>query len=337
MRLGAVVVALGAAALAASSVQARLPLPSDGATQPESRQVAAVQRWYGPKSPFNRPIAHDAKVAPSSSAMVRTLVAAVAGHPGMTIAAGAWTVPVYIAGSSTPRYDVEVTAPWARGRTLYSVPIPDGAVPDQAGDRHMLVIDPGDSCEYDFWLARHAESGQWFAGGVARLGLDGSGVTTNGARAAGFGLGAGLIRPEELAAGRIDHALVFAYPTVRRGKIVAPATGGSGPSHDPGAIPYGARVQLDPKLDLARLGLSPWQRTIARALQRYGMILGDVGGTLSLYAQHVSTASVPYPWGDASYAFLPTRLVRHLRVLELGPRVKPNYEVTRSRCGRFNW
>jgi hypothetical protein len=200
----------------------------------------------------------------------------------------------------------------------------------------MAVLDPTRGCEYDFWLAKRSGSG-WTAGGVARLGLNGRGVTTNGARAAGFGLGAGLIRPEELAIGVIDHALVFAYPTVRKGMIVAPATGGSGPSRAEGAIPYGARVQLDPTLNLNDLGLNPWQRTIAEALQRYGMILGDVGGTLSLYAQHNATTSVPYPWGEKSFAFLPERLVRHFRVLELGPRAREDYRVHPSRCGKFNW
>src|SRR3712207_8502377 len=47
--------------------------------------------------------------------------------------------------------------------------------------------------------------------------IEGSGVDPSGssARASGFGLLAGLVFPEELRRGRIEHALVFAYPYTR--------------------------------------------------------------------------------------------------------------------------
>ena len=40
----------------------------------------------------------------------------------------------------------------------------------------------------------------------------------------------------------------------------------------------GAVLRLDPALDIDALGLSPWVKTVAVALQEYGMILVDTGG-----------------------------------------------------------
>lgn len=53
-------------------------------------------------------------------------------------------------------------------------------------------------------------------------------------------------------------------------------------------------MQLDPKLDLDTLELQPYEKTIARALQEYGMYLGDTGGTLTLYAAHPQSFDAAY-------------------------------------------
>ncbi len=118
---------------------------------------------------------------------------------------------------------------------------------------------------------------------------------------------------------------------------MASATGGTGPSTLAGAIPLGARLQLDPALNLDSLGLNPWQKTIARALQEYGMYTADTRGAVSLFAEHSRTALTPYPWGSDVFAYLPTSLVSNMRVLKLGSFVTPNYQNTPSRCGQFNW
>ena len=104
-------------------------------------------------------------------------------------------------------------------------------------------------------------------------------------RAAGVPLIAGLIRPEEIKQGKIAHALVFAYYTPKRGIYVQPASNSDGMSTRSGAIPEGARLQLDPSLDIDKLKLKPAARIIAKALQEYGMYLGDAAGGFSLYAE----------------------------------------------------
>jgi hypothetical protein len=86
------------------------------------------------------------------------------------------------------------------------------------------------------------------------------------------------VRTTEIAAGEIPHALALqsnnACPTFR-----PPALKSDGTSTRPDCIPEGARLQLDPSLDLESLNLKPGELAVARAMQRYGGYLMDVADT----------------------------------------------------------
>jgi hypothetical protein len=84
----------------------------------------------------------------------------------------------------------------------------------------------------------------------------------------------GTVLAAELDAGRIEHALAIALPRPRANQFAWPAqrTDGTG---GPQEIPEGARLRLDPQLDLAALDLPPLTLMLARAAQRYGMIVRD--------------------------------------------------------------
>ena len=210
-----------------------------------------------------------------------------------------WAVPIYRADSSSPKATFTLTASWAPASRMSGVPIPSGAAPDPSSDGHMVVLDSATGCEYDFWKAARNSDGSWTAAWGNTLETSGSGVYPFGlsARGSGFGLAAGLITPAEIAAGSINHALVFSYNYTKSGGPVSPASESDGRTTTAGAIPEGGRVQLDPNLDLDTLGLTAWQKTIARALQQYGMILADTGGGVSLYAQNPQSTPAGYPWG----------------------------------------
>jgi len=273
---------------------------AERSAQPRERcgPPAPEGRPYADDSPFNVPIAAGARVDPRSEELVAD-VAAVGRDEGFVLSVEQWTVPVYEAGAATQRFDVRFGAEWADGRGLTGVPVPPEAEPDPEDDAHLVVVDRETGCEWDFWGASRAGDGLDALWG-ARLPLAGSGVDPRGlsARASGFALLAGLVFPEELRAGRIRHALVFNYPHVRREVFVAPATSTDGRSTRPTALAMGTRLQLDPALDLESLGLRPHERTIARALQEYGMILADSGGAIGLYAAH------PQSLADDAYAGL---------------------------------
>ena len=279
-------------------------------------------RPYAAASPFNQPIPAGAAVDAGSDRMIEGFVEA-AEAKGFLVAVRQFTVPVYAADRRTPRYHVRLTAEWAPRRVLRNVPIPDEARPDPASDGHLTILDRSTGTEYDFWQARKAGC-TWSASWGSRIRLSGRGIYGDGlaARASGFGLLAGLIRPDELRAGSIDHALVFSYPYTRANRFVPPATATDGRTPGPAAIPIGARLQLDPELDLDTLELAPYERVVAEALQRYGMYLGDSGGAVSLYALHPQS-SPGSPWEDLlpheDFVYLERIPLERFRVLELPP------------------
>lgn len=240
---------------------------------------------FAADSPFNTPIPGDAAVDPQSDRYVEGIREAARESP-FVLSVRRYTVAVYHADARTPRYDVALTADYEDRAHVIGVPIPDGAEPDPSEDGHLAVIDDSTGCEYDFWQARkHGD--RWEASAGNALRLDGSGVhggAHQGATAAGFALTAGLVFPRELRAGAVEHALFFAYPLTRAGDPVAPAVHSDGTSHDVRALPEGARLRLDPALDLTRLGLRPYELVLARAMQRYGLYLGDSSGTPSVFA-----------------------------------------------------
>jgi hypothetical protein len=300
--------------------------------QTKSSTPPAPSRWFAGSSPLNTPIPSNADVDPASSAMV-TALQADAARQGWAIGVKRFTPTVWYADASTPRYDVPLSSPWSSVRTMYGVPIPTAAKPDNTTDGHMTVIDQSSGCFYEFFVAARTATGGWQSRWANRGLMSGTGIHPGGysTRDSGFANHAGLIRPEELQAGVIDHALTFSTTFTRPKGVILPATAGGGTysgALPPGGatVPEGARVQLDPGLNLDKLGLSPWQKTVARALQVYGMYLVDTG-SLGLYAVNANSfPSNPYVsfWGDSNYAYVPTSLVSHLRVLKLGPQYDAN-------------
>jgi len=280
---------------------------------------------YGPADPFLQPIAADSALSSGSATQVQGIISE--ARRGAQVVVSEWTVPVYVADGSTPTYDISLDAGWAPYSTLIGVPIPDHAVPDPQDDGHLAIIDTETHTEYDFWQLCGTD-GSYDASWGNLLPSDGDGIFAHGysARGSGFALVNGLIWPHELERGEIDHALLFSYDLTRKGGPVSPATESDGTGSGDDTLPEGARIQLEPSLDVGDLGLDPWEETIARALQTYGAFLGDDGGGFSLYAVHPAS----FPQGEAVYdGLLPVDSegmagfsdrfpFEHLRVLAFG-------------------
>jgi hypothetical protein len=311
--------------IAALLVPGLVAVEESGASQPHRGAVcgnAPVQggRLYSNTSPLNQPIAAGAQVDPASDEMVQGIRDATRQRP-LVVAVRWFTVPVFFAGKSTARHNVSLTAPWTTQETLKAVPIPATARPDPSSDGYMAVIDRSTGCEYDFWQAARRSDGSWSASWAGKISTVGSGIfQRHGGRASGFSLLAGLIFPGSLREGRINHALVLSYPYTRAGPPVPPATSSDGRSTGPNTIPEGARIQLDPSLDLSQLQLRPYELTIARALQTYGAFVGDTGGAVSLFAAH-PLAYIGNPYSrllpNLDYVPLDRLPLDRLRVLKL--------------------
>lgn len=327
----------------------------------DSRQPADLPALslFSPDSPWNRKIGPDPAIDPNSDLMVETLVRD--ARNGFSIAVRQFSSPVYVVDAGTPRHDIEIRCggEWGVGvRRMKNVPIPDWAEPaasegtvnpdgcgegDNEGDYTMVVIDPATRCEYDFWQIKNTAVG-WTASWGNAISIDSDGIFPKGmsARGSGFAFTAGMIWPEELRRGRIEHALAFNSSSVKAGGPVAPATDSDGESTRRGAIPEGTRVQLDPVLDLDNLNLTEYERTIARALQEYGMFLVDSGGPhggMSLYAvDPKSVAGNPYQGilPDEDYVSIANIPADRFRILKLPSQV-PDTELALvpNACARW--
>jgi hypothetical protein len=336
--------AAGAVALAALLSSVPLLRAPEGRTEPRAGvPLSAAQlpstRLYARRSPFNKRIPRTTAFSSASDAMIGGLSRTVADE-GAVLAWRQYTVPLFLAGRRTPRSRVRFTAPWRPRRAMVRVPIPANLVPDPSSDGHVAVIDRSTHCEYDFWQLRRGRRG-WEASWGNALRATGSGVYPRGysARGSGFALLAGVVMPYALRRGRIDHALLMSYPSTRAGGPVRPATESDGRTRGRSAMPEGARVQLDPSLDLDSLGLQGYERTIARALQVYGAYVGDTGGNgISLYA--LNPASTPQnPYGtilpDETYPSLAGIPFERMRVLRFGRQKHSRPRVAPTGCARF--
>jgi hypothetical protein len=167
----------------------------------------------------------------------------------------------------------------------------DDYVCSEGGDCHLIVIDRRRDELYEMWRADLG--GGLFRGGCAVVWdlsarydstLRGLGCTS--ADAAGLPIAPLTASADEVAAGEVRHALRFILPNnrIRRGIYVPPATHSTQATRGgPSAPPYGVRFRLRADYPLEELP-SDGARVIARALQRYGMILAD-GGQVALTLQ----------------------------------------------------
>ncbi len=145
-----------------------------------------------------------------------------------------------------------------------------------SGDRHVLVVRSG-TCEL-FELYRAFRDGAgWRADSGARFDLSSNRLRPLGwtsADAAGLPILPGLVRHEEVAAGEIRHAIRVTFSRTRRGYIL-PATHFASSDDDPTLPPMGLRLRLKASYDVS--ALRGQARVIARAMQRYGLIVADNG------------------------------------------------------------
>ncbi|MDX8390121.1 MAG: hypothetical protein R8M38_06490 [Mariprofundaceae bacterium] len=343
-----------------------VPIPTEPNLIGKPSQLPTLQslNLYAPSSPINQKIAADAILDEKSADFVSLIVEA-AAEGGFLIELKQYSAPVYFANANTPRFDVNIAcgSQWGGGiTTLKGVPIPSFAEPaqdidgasnpivegvcgeDADQDNQMIILDPITRCEYDLFQAR-SEQGEWVASWANSISMDSTGIYEQGfsSRGSGFTTLAGLIWPDELQSGQINHALSLTYPFAKAGGPVSPASESDGISTHPFALPEGARIRLDPTLDLSTLSLSGAEMAIARALQEYGMFVVD-DGTLGVSIEAVDPRSAegnPYQGifdEEEEFPFLSNIPLDRLQVLALPPQ-NPNYNennaLVSSGCAEF--
>lgn len=269
------------------------------------------------------------RLDPASGDIVAKLSAAGAARVALLHQYGS---PIVEATASTPRYQLNVryqgTGPGQWGYNDLgsgTVPLPDGAVPSTGTDGKLTVVDWSTRQVYDLWqLERTGDT--WTVGWGGVYPLDGDGSSRNPAyqgpnavawpqpvsRGTGSGIASslGTIRMAEVAAGSIPHAVAIttdmACGPANTGPFRWPATTTDGSVTSGTCIPQGARVQLDPSVDLSAIaGISKGELALGRALQTYGGIVNDIGGSrMSFYFEKPQPGQAdPYAAAGLTYDY----------------------------------
>jgi hypothetical protein len=318
---------------------------------------AAPERLFAADSVWNKRLGADARLDPRSPRYVRALDRQIRSaisrrrlYPN--IQANRFSTPIYRVGPGAPRVPVALdTGSWGNGlrsALAAGVPIPAGATPAEGSDAHLTVYQPSTDTLWEFWRARR-KGGMWRAGwggaihnvsrsagyysSAAWPGLSGRDGWNWGSTASSLPVAAGTVTRAELRRGRIPHALAAALPNPCRRVFSWPAQRTDGTSDDPDCLPEGARLRLDPRVDLDRLRLPRVTRMLAEAAQRHGIVVRDrTGDSLAFYLESpVRASSSPYTGARGLYRGTPS-----WRMLERFPwhrlQVLPLHRCTRSPC-----
>lgn len=241
------------------------------ATSPFNTPTPATTKWY------DHPLLHDPVPGETvrhwyvNEASMR-VVHATASDPLAT-----FTLPPF----------VDPTFNRNRPASTFAFRCPLTAQPGTDEDHILFIVDDTTGDYVELWQAVRTGSAitaqGWARGNIATGsavgGLVATGGNNAGVRAANFSWAAGLITGADLAAVKIDHALVVALGygylsnTAWRSPATAPDNGGhSGP------FEMGTKLGI-PAGTPTPAGLSPFGVALFDALVKYGAYVGDFAGT----------------------------------------------------------
>jgi hypothetical protein len=269
------------------------PAPAPATATPAA---AADPRPFSPTSFWNAPLAPDAPLDDKSAIYVADLQRQLLTWlPWINTTKD--SVPVYEVPGDQPLVKVTLDKVGSDSQTAAlraaweKVPVPDNAIWSAGVDRNLVVHQPSTDTLWEFWGMQKLADG-WHAKWGGKM----TDVSTNpghytapnnrwGASGTSIPLLGGLMRVEELQAGKIDHALALALPEVRKDVYSWPAQRSDGQIASENAIPEGTRFRLPPDLDLSKIPMAPLVRQMAVAVQKYGMVVRDRSGSIAFYGE----------------------------------------------------
>ncbi len=232
---------------------------------------------FSAASPWNTPVGSGAVFSAEGSPITRDLLA---GHA--LIHAGAWSMPIYLAGAADPWVPVHDE----ENARDFIARVPPAARPDPMADGHLFVVEPSHLFVLEMYRARVAPD-VITARRAFRVSLTGPGMFLHDGRFPGVramnasGMG-GVLRAWEIRAGTIRHALTFLLPygRLKHGPVWPSAREDFWGARDyKGAVPIGTLIAIPPGVDIGHLGLSASGLALARALQDFGAYCDDSVGT----------------------------------------------------------
>jgi hypothetical protein len=223
-----------------------------------------------------------APVDPSSATIISNWVGSVNVHPDFG-SDPTYGIPYVVVDGSQSLVEINLQA-YGDESDPGPMPVPANAPVEggssSTGDRHVLVLDNGNCFLYELYNSTPNTDGSWSADSTAvwdLLGNEQRPYTWTSADAAGLPIFPGLVRYDEVTAGKIQHAFRFTLPHTRAA-FTPPASHDAANSSDPTAPPMGMRLRLKSSYDIS--GFDASMQVILTAMQKYGLILADNGSSL---------------------------------------------------------
>lgn len=324
------------------------PLAAVSSAQAASSLTGSVGEIlpYDVQSPWNTPIGPDPGIAFGSFGLVSAITD---NNLPLTSDVDQYAIPVYYSDDQTPLRTIKLNGYFSSydagdnsrvgygfAPTISGIPIPASALSSAGSDGQIVIWNPTTGVEYAFWQFAVDGAGNYTATNGVRYhttagyyGRFGDGKAGRGAATPYF---AGLVRPWEIARGRIDHALAFAYNSPSPSSVY-PAGKSDGVGVLGTDLPEGSRLQLDPTLtdaDFTAWGLAPEAKIIAKALQTYGMYVIDNSGSSKIYLEDRITAK----WGPNIDRHLTEKIpLSRFRVVVQQPPSPPGTASASQDCG----
>jgi hypothetical protein len=223
-----------------------------------------------------------APVDPNSGTLITNWVGSVNMHPDWGTDPS-YGIPYVVVNGSQSLVKVNLQA-YGDESDPGPMPVPANAPIEggssSTGDRHVLVLDNGNCFLYELYNSSVNGDGSWNADSTAVWDLlsdEQRPYTWTSADAAGLPIFPGLVRYDEVASGKIQHAFRFTLPKTRAA-FIPPASHWAANTSDASAPPMGMRLRLKSSYDIS--GFSSQMQVILTAMKHYGLILADNGSSL---------------------------------------------------------
>ena len=275
------------------SEQGESPAPGSGAVPDPDRMFRAFKAdsWW------NTPLPNQTPLHPHADEILDYLRSAPQSGKGCLMLAGAgnshWGTPLYWTTPADPVYDIRGVK-HDRPPELAELRIPESARPAANSDGTMSIYDLEKGYVVALTNAHyHPADDTWSASGATVTYLDSNGLNVKTGRSddprnvgshRGNNGATMAVSWDQADKGEIRHVLKIAVGPEMADRHIFPMVGSDGDyeGDDPGVPPQGLRMRIKASLQLDQFGLEKQALVIARALQRYGLYMGDSGGTTAL-------------------------------------------------------
>jgi hypothetical protein len=247
--------------------------------------------WFTDGSFWNTPLPDDAPEEPRSASFLDWLRSNTDGFSLTGLGGNPWGMPFFDAADGDPSWPVSLgyVSPQAEPLVESGLRAPYRTVTalTGTGDSPLVIFDLDRGYQIALWQTNF-DGSRFSASTAAIYWRDSNGLAPGDTNPDGDERNRGhrgvapftmLVRKSEIAAKRIDHVLKVAIPGTADWHV-RPMVGhetGQG-----GVIGEGMRLRIRPDVDVRAYDLSRAARTIARALQRFGAIVGDNSGAESI-------------------------------------------------------